>query len=144
MITNQITIPDPTSTPLILFDGECILCDSFINFAIKRDKKKKFKLAYLQSEIAAQLGREFNFDAPDNLDAVILIKNNKVHSKSSAILRIAIELNGLWFLTGVFLIIPKIVRDFGYDFIGNRRYRWFGQKDKCGTDVEIIKRRLIH
>ena len=77
--------------PLILFDGECILCDSFINFAIKRDKKKKFKLAYLQSEIAAQLGREFNFEAPEHLDAVILIKNNKVHTKSSAILRMGVR-----------------------------------------------------
>jgi predicted DCC family thiol-disulfide oxidoreductase YuxK len=130
--------------PLILFDGECILCDSFIHFAIKRDKKKKFKLAYLQSEIAAQLGRDFIFDAAENLDAVILIKDNKVHTKSSAILRIAKELNGLWFLTVMLLIIPKIIRDFGYDFIGNRRYRWFGQKDKCGTDVAIIKSRLIH
>ena len=105
---------------------------------------KKFKLAYLQSEIAAQLGGEFNFDVPENLDAIILIKDNKVHTKSSAILRIAIELNGLWFLTAMLLIIPKIIRDFGYDFIGNRRYRWFGQKDKCGTDVEMIKCRLIH
>ena len=94
---------------IILFDGKCILCDSFINFAAKRDKKRKFKLAYLQSDFAKDLGKKFKFDAPKNLNSVILIKNDKIYKKSSAIIRIVIELEKLWFLTGILLIIPAFL-----------------------------------
>lgn len=122
---------------MILFDGECILCDSFINFVIKRDKKQKFQLAYLQSKLAGK------FDISQNLDTVILVKNGRIYQKSSAILRIIKELGGLWCLAILLLLIPGIARDFCYDFIGNRRYKWFGKKDKCITDIQIIKDRLV-
>ena len=37
-----------------------------------------------------------------------------------------------------FLIVPRPLRDAVYNFIGTRRYKWFGKKDACwmpGHDV---------
>ncbi len=34
----------------LLFDGECNLCNSVMQFVIKRDKKAKVKFASLQSD----------------------------------------------------------------------------------------------
>ena len=129
--------------PIILFDGKCILCDSFISFVVKHDKKQKFQLAYLQSKTAQKLSNELNFNITKNLDSVILIKDHKIHTKSSASLRILKDLNSLWSATIIFLIIPKPIRDYCYNFIGNRRYKWFGKKDQCNTNNQAIKDRLI-
>ena len=40
---------------IILFDGECNLCDNTIRYIIKNDKLKVFKFSSLQSDFAKNL-----------------------------------------------------------------------------------------
>ena len=42
---------------ILLFDGVCNLCIGVVNFTIKRDSKRKFKFAALQSESGQEIGR---------------------------------------------------------------------------------------
>ena len=132
------------SEKIILFDGICIFCDSSIRFAIKRDKKKIFKLCSLQSESALRIAKEYNFSAErENLNSVIFLKDGKVFRKSDAVIEILKELGGLWNLASILLIIPKKLRDFFYDWFGENRYRWFGKKTSCEIFSKEIKERLI-
>ncbi len=110
--------------PIILFDGVCNLCTGVVQFVIKRDRKHKFCFAPLQSQVAADL---LNFK-PDNdipLGSMLLIENNHVYRKSTAALLISKQLDRLWPLLSVFLIVPRPFRDMIYDWIGKRRYRYF-------------------
>ena len=61
----------------------------------------------------------------------MLVLGDKTYRKSSAALRILWALDGLWPLLAVFLIIPRPIRDWVYDWIGSRRYRFFGKQDVC-------------
>ncbi len=123
---------------IILFDGHCNLCNSSVNFILKRDKTGKFKFASLQSEIGIELCKQHNIDT-NIVDSIILIKNDKVFIKSSVVLEILKDLPIGWKFFRIGIIIPKFIRDWMYDVVAKYRYTIFGKKDECPippTDVQ--------
>ena len=126
--------------PLILFDGVCNLCSASVQFIIKHDRDALFRFAALQSP----LGVEITSTSGDTqLDSVLLYHDNQIYRKSSAALHTLKLLGGIWAATYVFIIIPAPIRDSIYDFIGKRRYRWFGKKDQCWLPDESLKKRFL-
>jgi len=117
-------------TPVILFDGVCNFCNYWVNFAIKRDKKKKLRFTPLQGETAGQLLPRYHLN-PTSLSSVILVDKGKAWTQSSAAIRICKHLDGGWKLFYGLMIIPKFIRDFFYNIIARNRYKWFGKKDTC-------------
>lgn len=132
----------PTDKYIILFDGVCNLCNNAITFVIKRDPKDRFRYAPLQSTTGEALSAKFNIDL-SKVDSIILISNNKAYTKSSAALRIALRLTGLWPLLSVFLIIPPFIRNGVYDYIARNRYQWFGKKDACMIPTPELKAKFL-
>lgn len=116
--------------PIILFDGVCNFCNGAINFIIRRDKKRVFRYAALQSNAGQQLLKQYNLSTTD-LDSFVLIYKGNSYTKTSAALQVASILGGVWKLTGVFRVFPAVIRDVAYNLIANNRYRWFGKKDSC-------------
>ena len=90
--------------PVILFDGVCNLCNSSVNFVIDRDRGL-FRFASLQS-VAARVLLETTSKNPERLDSIVLVEGGKVYHKSTAALKIASKLSGLWPLFSVFRILP--------------------------------------
>ena len=128
--------------PLILFDGVCNFCNFWVNFALKRDRKKKLKFTTLQGETAKQLLLKYNIN-PTSLSSVILIDNGKAYTQSSAAIRICKYLNGGWKLFYGLMIIPKFIRDFFYNIIARNRYKWFGKKEECMMPAAELKERFL-
>ena len=95
---------------IILFDGFCNFFNYWVNFAIKRDKKKKLKFTTLQGETAKQLLPEYHIN-PTSLSSVIFIDKGKAYTQSSAAIRICKYLNGGWKIFYGLMIIPKFIRD---------------------------------
>jgi predicted DCC family thiol-disulfide oxidoreductase YuxK len=123
---------------VILFDGVCNLCTGSVQFVIARDSRKRFRFASLQSPVAERLlGRR------DDLDSVVLVENNAIYRKSSAALRIARRLDGLWPLLSVLRVIPRFLRDAVYDWIGRRRYRMFGRREACWVPGAELAERFL-
>lgn len=126
----SINTPAEHDGPTLLFDGVCNLCEDSVRFVIKRDPKRRFRFASLQSDYAQPLLKQYGLeDQP--LSSVILINNGRAWRKSAAALRVAGMLSGPVKLLEIFLILPRPLTDWAYDFIGNRRYRWFGKKQAC-------------
>ncbi|NOQ24841.1 MAG: DUF393 domain-containing protein [Bacteroidales bacterium] len=123
---------------IILFDGYCNLCSGSVKFILKRDKNDYFRFASLQSEISQEYLLDFKISTELN-NSVFLIENGKVYDKSTAALRIAKKLKGLWFLFYVFIIIPSPIRDFIYMVISKNRYKWFGRNTECFLPEEKYK-----
>lgn len=126
---------------IILFDGECNLCNNSVQFIIKRDQRAIFKFASIQSKIGHEIVEKFNI--PTDIDSIILIVDNKSYFKSSAAIRICRNLKGLWKLFYYLLIIPKPLRDFFYDIIAKNRYKWFGKRDSCMLPSPEIRHRFL-
>ncbi len=128
---------------LILFDGVCNLCESSVHFVIRRDKSSKFRFAALQSAAARKILAPYDY-AFDELSSVLLLADGKLYRKSRAALRIARQLDGAWpLMYYAFFWIPSFIADPVYDFIGNRRYRWFGVKTECWIPDEGLRQRFL-
>lgn len=130
------------SHSILLFDGVCNLCNSSINFVIKRDNKDRFRFAALQEEQGISLLKRYNIDTADT-DSIILIENEKAYTKSSAALRVARKLSGAWPLLYGFMIVPKFIRNWVYDYVAKNRYRWFGKTDSCMIPTPELKGKFL-
>lgn len=128
--------------PILLFDGVCNLCNTSVQFVIEHDPHAHFKLASLQSEAGQQLLAQFDLPS-DDFDSFILIDNGQAYDRSSAALRVAKGLGGLWSLAYIFILIPKPVRDVVYRLIAKNRYRWFGKTEQCWVPTPELKGRFL-
>lgn len=132
-----------TNRPLILFDGVCNLCESSVHFIVRRDKNRQFRFASLQSAAAQKILSKHWYEF-DELSSVLLITDDKVCRKSRAALKIVKRLDGAWpLLYYAFFWVPKFIADPIYDFIGKRRYQWFGMKDECWIPSDDLRQRFI-
>lgn len=129
---------------IILFDGVCNLCNSSVQFVIKRDKKDVFRFASLQSEVGQRMLKERSIDSSQT-DSIVLIEPNVAYyTRSSAAIEIAKEIGGLWSLLSVFnYILPESIRDSIYNFIAKNRYKWFGKKENCPLPTNEQKKKFI-
>jgi predicted DCC family thiol-disulfide oxidoreductase YuxK len=127
---------------LILFDGVCNFCNFWVNFLIKHDKKGFFRFASLQSEIGQQKLTVFGIPT-NNFDTFIYIENSTVLIKSSATIKIAGKLGGIFRFFLFFSILPKKFRDSIYDIVARNRYRWFGKQESCMIPTPELKERFL-
>jgi len=124
------------SSPIILYDGVCGLCNSLVQFLLKHDKQGRLRFASLQSDFAAKVLKRHGID-PKDLDTVQIIENyeqpgERVLQRSDAILRAGRELGGFWSASAAAgKVIPRALRDVIYRFVARNRYRVFGKYDTC-------------
>ncbi|TAH01121.1 MAG: thiol-disulfide oxidoreductase DCC family protein [Sphingobacteriales bacterium] len=127
---------------VILFDGVCNLCNTFVQFIIKHDKKDKFSFAPLQSNYAIEVIKNHNLNN-NQLQSVVFIANQKIYTKSNAALQIAKHLGGLWSLFGCLNIFPLKLRDAVYNYVAKNRYKWFGKKQSCMVPTANLKNKFL-
>ena len=127
---------------IILFDGVCNLCNNSVQFIIKKDAKKHFLFSSLQSDAGQEILLHFKLKNLD-FDSILLLENDIIYEKSTAILRISKKLPGIYKLLYVFIIIPKFIRDYVYSIISKNRYKWFGKRDSCMIPKKELKLRFL-
>lgn len=115
---------------VIVFDGVCNLCNSWVRFLLPRDRSGVFQFAHCQSEYGGAVLDRLG-EKRDDPSTVVLIDGDKVHLRSTAVLRALAALGGYWRGMILLLIIPHPLRDMVYTFIARRRYRWFGRTEYC-------------
>jgi predicted DCC family thiol-disulfide oxidoreductase YuxK len=135
-------LPDTNAKSIILFDGVCNLCNGFVQFIIKHDKAGRFVFGMLQSEHAAKMLADYNYNNK-KMKSVILIEDGKIFSQSTAALRIVKKLDGGWKLFYAFIIFPAFLRDGVYAFIAKYRYSVFGRTDSCMIPTADLKKKFI-
>ena len=129
---------------IVLFDGECNLCDRWVQLLLKNDSKNIFCFTSLQSEIGQNFQKEYGIDGLV-MNSIIVIDNyTKYKTKTSAVFSMTNSMDGLWPLLGIFWIIPKFLRDWVYNFVSKNRYRWFGKKTCLVMTNEIKHKFLDH
>jgi len=126
---------------IVLFDGVCNFCNGAVNFIIRHDREKNFKFAPLQSEIGQQLKKEHNIG--DDIDSIILVEGERAYTHSTAGLRIAKGLGGIWSFGYAFIIVPAFIRDLAYRVFAKYRYRLFGRQEACMLPTPDVRERFV-
>ncbi|MGB1018767.1 MAG: thiol-disulfide oxidoreductase DCC family protein [Chitinophagales bacterium] len=129
--------------PTIFFDGVCNLCNSSVQFVLKHEKQTYFSFASLQSEFGQAFLKENELDI-SNFDSIILFENGKIYTKSTAAIKICKQLKMPYSWIGFFIILPKFIRDFVYNFIAKNRYVWFGKSEQCAIPTIETKKRFLN
>jgi predicted DCC family thiol-disulfide oxidoreductase YuxK len=126
---------------IVLFDGICNFCNNVVQFLYARDKNHVFRFASLQSETGQKLLGEHGI--PLDTSTVVVIENEKAYLRSTGALRTTRYLNKLWPLVIGLLVVPRPIRDFGYDLIANNRYKWFGKHDSCPIPSKGLREQFL-
>lgn len=127
---------------VVLFDGVCNFCNNQINFIIRHDKNDYFRFAALQSDIGKKILSDHGVLMPD-LDTFILVENGKTYDRTTAALRVAKNLNGLWPMMYAFIIVPPFIRDIAYKIISKNRYKWWGEKESCMIPTPEVRAKFL-
>lgn len=131
-----------TEHPIVLFDGECNLCNSSVQFIIKRDQQKQFRFASLQGKKGQQVLRQFHLPA-DSFNSFLLLDGDTLYTKSTGALRMLRALGGGWQLLYAFIIVPKFIRDGVYNWVSRNRYKWFGKRNECMIPTPELRERFL-
>jgi predicted DCC family thiol-disulfide oxidoreductase YuxK len=121
--------------PIVLYDGVCGLCDRLNRFVLARDRAGRFRFAALQGAVAGEILARHGRD-PRDLDTLYVVlghgrPDERLLRKSDAALWILGQLGGAWRAVGALRVVPRGVRDLGYDLVARARYRLFGRYDTC-------------
>jgi predicted DCC family thiol-disulfide oxidoreductase YuxK len=137
-------MPQTTSEPyaVLLIDGECVLCNGFAKFVMKRDPEGRLKFAPLQSATARRLLAERGVENTE-IDTFMLILGPKVYMRSDASLRALGLLDAPWKWAQGLLLIPRFIRNTVYNLIARFRYRLFGRTTMCGLLTPQERARLL-
>lgn len=133
----------PIDKKIILFDGVCNLCDATVQYVIKKDVKDVFRFVAIQSELGQKIINYIKVDTSQTDSIILYIPGKAYFVKADAAFNIAKELGGLISLTSIFSVLPKFLKNFGYDFVAKNRYKWYGKKDSCMMPTPELKSKFL-
>jgi predicted DCC family thiol-disulfide oxidoreductase YuxK len=116
--------------PIVVFDGVCPLCSANARFILRHDRRRRFRLASMQSEAGAALYRRFGID-PADPETLILVDGDRALRDSDAVLAIWSGLGWPWRAFAAARLVPAALRDPLYRWVARNRYRLFGRRETC-------------
>jgi len=127
--------------PIIFFDGVCAMCNTFVNFALRIDRRELFLFAPLQGTTARELLPPLS-DDPGQW-SMIYLDEKGIHDQLDASLEVYRKLGGVWRILSLMRYIPRSIRNPMYRILARNRYRWFGKKEQCRIPTEAERRRFL-
>lgn len=119
-----------TGEAVIVFDGVCVLCNGWVRFLLRHDRRRRFRFAAMQGEAGRRLLAGHGLD-PDDPVSFLLLEARGVRTDSDAIIEVLNALGGPWRAASALRLLPRGLRDSGYRALARNRYRWFGRRNSC-------------
>ena len=120
--------------PLLLYDGTCGFCANTVQFVLRHDTRAKtLRFASLQGPIGAAIRDEHpELAAADSVVWLETADDAKPLVRSAAGLRVLSYLGGGWkAVAAIARVLPRGVRDWGYDLIARHRHRLTAEGQAC-------------
>ncbi len=130
------------SEAIIFFDGHCRLCNSWVRFVLRYERRPYYRFAPLQSDFASQRLAALGRDAGD-LSSVVVLEQGRLWLKSDAAFKLLGQMRWPWRALGALRILPRALRDAVYDLVGRWRYAVFGQSLYCSAARDGAQSRFI-
>lgn len=127
---------------VVVFDGVCNLCSHAVQFIVAHETAPTLQFAALQSAAGARLMRELELD-PVDAKTFVLIEDGAAYFRSAAAIRLARRLRLPWRLLALVRVVPRPLRDCGYDLVARHRYRWFGRRESCSVSDPTLAARFL-
>lgn len=124
---------------IIVFDGQCLICNSFYKWVLRNDKKNVFMFTNIQSKFYSE-----NSNIDKSKDSIIVITKNKILYDCDAIVYILKITKTQLVIRFIISIFPRFISNFFYQIIARNRYDFFGKKDTCYIPSKAELKRFIN
>lgn len=117
--------------PVLLYDGECGLCNGIVRLMLREDAGARLRFAPLQSEPAQAYLREQGLPTRD-FDSLVFVPDwdrrvpGGYRLRTDGAFGAAAELGGVWRVLAWLRVLPRAWRDAAYKGVGRSRYALFG------------------
>lgn len=133
------------SSPIIIYDGECGLCQRSIQFILKFEANQELQFCSNQSTIAQEIIQQVDPNLNlDQLNSLVFARPTQASlsqsmntpnryellTHSEAAVTVAKYLRRPWQFLALLSWIPKVIRDGGYKLIAKNRYL-LGNPQNC-------------
>jgi len=133
------------TSPIVVFDGECALCNGFVAWLVTHDPRGHFRIAGSAGDVGAAVVAAAGLDSQITA-STLLVWDGKAHVRSAAIIAVARGLPWPWRAIAGIRVVPRVLRDAAYGFIATRRPRMSADDPACGVPppklVELWRSRL--
>ena len=164
---------DDDSRSIVLFDGECNLCNTFVQTLLKYDTTGNLRFAALQSRVGDLLLRRMSDELrvqvmtsssssalpldkvseeiEEKYKSMVVCDKDTTYIKSSAVYKIlqSLDLSSskrlrvIQYFALIGYILPTSIRDKIYNFVSKRRRKWFGTSNECLLWDENFEDRFV-
>jgi len=128
---------------IILFDGVCNFCGTFVRWVIPKDPDGLCLFAASESDSGRELIAKYGLTTEAIDSSIHVIVGDKVYTRSTAVLAILSRLKLPWRLFQAGEIVPLFIRDWLYRRFSANRYQWFGKADSCYLPAPEERQRFI-
>lgn len=127
---------------IVVFDAQCLLCNGWVQFLLKHDRRGRFQFAAIQGDVGASLLAEAGLQV-EGLQTLLLVDGDRCWQHTAAILRIFHALGWPWRLACLAWLIPAPLRDSAYRLLARNRYRFFGRSEHCLVPHPSVAMRFL-
>ncbi|AXK71002.1 thiol-disulfide oxidoreductase DCC family protein [Lysobacter sp. TY2-98] len=132
-----------TETPIIVFDGVCVLCNGWVRFLLRHDREARFRFAAMQTDAGHALLVAHGLDPVDPV-SFLLVDTDRAWTDTDAIARVLATLGAPWSIAALLMrMTPRVLRDPAYRFLARHRYRVFGRHTACALPPPDAVARFI-
>jgi predicted DCC family thiol-disulfide oxidoreductase YuxK len=137
------TVPDfPDEHPLIVFDGECVLCCRSAQLVLKHDRARTFRLTTAQGRLGQALYRHFGL-SHGTRGTMLLLAHGRLFTHGDAAIGIAERLGRPFRMAAAARLVPPRLRNPLYRMVARSRFRMFGRRATCWVPTPDIADRIL-
>ena len=129
-------------TLTLVFDAQCLLCNAWVCFVLRHDRRGIFRFAAIQGATGQALLHQAGLQV-EGLQTLLLVDGAHRWQHTSAILRVLHQLGWPWRAAWVGWLVPAALRDTLYRWVARHRYRIFGRTESCMVPSPDVKARFL-
>lgn len=130
--------------PVVLFDGECGLCQWSVRWIVARDAEGRFAFAPLASPVGRSLlgsGEGSTWEDAAAADSVVVVTEDGPLIRSDALIAVLSALPGWGWAARLLGLVPRPLRDGAYRLVAWSRRRVLPSPPACPLpDPELVLR----
>lgn len=115
---------------IVVFDAQCLLCNGWVQFLLRHDRKGRIRFASMQGATGGQLLADAGLTV-NGLQTLLVVDQGRSWQHTAAILRVLHELGWPWRLAWAGVVVPAPLRDVIYRWVARNRYRFWGRSAVC-------------
>ena len=133
---------------VLLFDGECGVCNGLVKFALDMDRRSTLLFSTLDGAFATRVFAEHA--ELRSVDSMLWVEQDRpgdahvVLMKSDAMIALFTYLGG-WrrWAAAAYSLVPRVMRDGAYDLFARIRHRVAPRVTSCSTDARLMSGRML-